>query len=149
MAGKRADARQRLRREGVRRGYEQTTGRRRRESPLLLISSAFFTPSLSTSSLALSSLPRRPSRFGFGSRSSLSPFLSLPPSPAFPRSPESRSAATRFPRCGPPYSLRPFNSIATPFYNAVARAARAEVAMAPDLPLRDFAILPRANDDVP
>lgn len=45
---------------------------------------------------------------------------------------KSRLFAISLSHCGPPYSLRPFNSIATPFYNAGARAARTEVTIAPN-----------------
>lgn len=149
--------------------YEQTASRRRRESPLLLISSAFLPPPL-----FIPLRPRRPSSSRY--RHSVSVPVVLAASHRYPPRPPadalsspslalfhthiynihiytlslsfslahslvcsltgislSRDLAQSRSRshCGPPYSLRPFNSIATPFYNAAIRAAGTEVARAP------------------
>lgn len=112
-------------------GSGQTTGRRRRESSLLLISSAFLLPSTpfqppcrtsSPSPVVLRlSRPRRPFRFA-SSSCFTSSRATLPPSRPrwnLARFAISLSRCTLFP-------LHPFNSIATPFYNAAAHAARTE-----------------------
>lgn len=115
MAGKSAHGGRSSASAGKEKGCEQTTGRRRRESPLLLISSAFLPSSRSPS---LYRCRRHPpyfaSRHSTSSRyaSSLARVLTL--------TLKSRLVAISLSHCGPPYSLRPFNSIATPFYNAGA-----------------------------
>lgn len=99
--------------------YEQTTGRRRRESPLLLISSAFRPPPPDHLPILPIFLSLSPSLFlpfhrGVSRPLACASSLALTENHARSRS--------RFLDCGPPYSLRPFNSIATLFYNAATRA---------------------------
>lgn len=119
----RADARRGdVRERGER--CERTTGRRRRESPLLLISSAFLPPSRTRAFHSISVLivlpPRPPQPWCFTSSLATLRFSTLARARARSLAGISPGRDLAFSLRPALFALRPFNSIATPFYNAAA-----------------------------
>lgn len=133
MAGKRALVRARSLARGGEKGCASRRPAEGEERALFFsFPPPFFHPRSSSPSP-----PRRsvPCRFAsLPSSSSLVDAPSLALSCSFALAEISLGRAISLSHRGPPYSLRPFNSIATPFYNAAARAAGREVAEAPDAP---------------